>query len=232
MPVGDQAPFTDVRVRQALAYAVDRKSLVENVLLNSAVLDDSMFPPGIPGYHVPATTYAFDPDKARQLLREAGYDGTPVKLSTRADAVLASEITQALVGQLKDVGFSVSGEVLDTPVYEADCAKPRPKYLLHWNEFGWVTGGPFHMALGSIAGRAHYANRKYADLVAKVNSTADGPQRDQLIAEAIDQWALDAGWIVLWVPKRIDAGISQLQGYQPPSNVITLFGGAYLNGAS
>jgi peptide/nickel transport system substrate-binding protein len=230
-PVNTLPPFDDVRVRQALIHALDRDSLVKNLLLGEAKTDDSMFPQGIYGYAEPATTYPFDPDKAKALLQEAGYDGAPVRMSTRSDAVLASEISQALVGQLKDVGFSVTSEVLDPAAFEADKYVEKPKYQLHWNEWGWVTGGPFHLTLGAMATVSKYSNPKYDALVAKVNTTPDGAEREKYIAEAIEQWAQDAPWATLWVPNRLDGSAAALNGYRTPPNVITLLGRAYLAGA-
>ncbi|HZV72185.1 MAG TPA: ABC transporter substrate-binding protein [Conexibacter sp.] len=233
MPVCDMKPFDDPRVRQAMAYAIDRKTIVEKLLLGTAALDDSMFPPGIQGYHVPATAYAHDPQKARQLLKDAGYGGTvPVRMSVRSDAVLASEISQALVAQLNAVGFATTSEVLDPAVFEADKSLPRPKYQLHWNEWGWVTGGPFHLTLGALAAQCHYRNPRYDALVARVVVTPDGRARERLIADAIDVWANDVAWITLWVPKRLDASIATLQHYQAPPNVFTKLGTSYISGSA
>lgn len=227
--VADQPPFDDVRVRRAAAHAIDREAIVRTLLLGEAVLDDSMFPPGIPGYYVPPTTYAYDPEKARALLKEAGHSGkVPIRLSTRADVVLASEVTQALAAQLDDAGFEVDADVLEISVFEADKARPQPRYQLHWGEWGWITGGPFHITLGAMAAQSKYSSPEYDRLVAEINGTADGPRRTELIRRAIDVWAEDAPWFTLWVPKRIDATVGTLMDYQTPPNVSTLLRRAYL----
>lgn len=229
MPACNQPPFDDVRVRQAVAHAIDLRTIVEKVLLGQAALDSSMLPQGVYGYTEPTTTYAFDPEKARALLRSAGYDGEiPIRFSTRADAVLASEITQAIAGQLGDVGFAVSSEVLDPAAYEADLALPRSRYQLHWNESGWVNGGPFHLTLNDIAARSFYRDAAYEKLVREVSTTPDGPERERVIAEAVEFWARQAPWLNLWVPKRLDATVADLARYTTPPNLITLFGHTYL----
>lgn len=66
------APFTDVRVRQALSLAIDREKLAERVLLDTMLPSRSFTPPGIPGYQPPQVG-RFDPERARALLAEAGY---------------------------------------------------------------------------------------------------------------------------------------------------------------
>jgi len=67
------APFTDVRVRQALAYAIDKDEIVDTVLTDIAVRADTIVPPSFPGYTTDLFIYDYDPARARELLAEAGY---------------------------------------------------------------------------------------------------------------------------------------------------------------
>jgi oligopeptide transport system substrate-binding protein len=67
-----QAPVDDVRVRRAMAMAIDRERLASTVLENVYLPLYSLIPPGIPGYESPAVL-RHDPDRARQLMAEAGY---------------------------------------------------------------------------------------------------------------------------------------------------------------
>ena len=73
-------PLDDVRVRQALALAIDRETLAQSVLEGTVLPSSNYIPLGMPGYDYPQVL-GFDPDRARQLLAEAGYpggDGFPV----------------------------------------------------------------------------------------------------------------------------------------------------------
>ena len=67
-------PFDDVRVRRALSYAVERPSLVETILKNRAVIARGPIPPGLPGYDSELEGYDYDPERAKRLLAEAGWD--------------------------------------------------------------------------------------------------------------------------------------------------------------
>src|SRR5262249_41764326 len=67
-----QKPLDDVRVRQALSLAIDRDAIVKNILRAKQQPATGYVPPGIPGY-TPANNVSYQPDKARQLLAEAGY---------------------------------------------------------------------------------------------------------------------------------------------------------------
>ena len=66
-------PFEDVRVRQALAMAIDRVAHLNVIYRNTRTLASSFTPPGVPGYDPNAYVHPFDPEKAKQLLAEAGY---------------------------------------------------------------------------------------------------------------------------------------------------------------
>jgi peptide/nickel transport system substrate-binding protein len=67
-------PFSDVRVRQALMYAMDRQAIIDSVFLGKyGAICDSLLPPDNPFFVQPSTTYRPDPERAKSLLREAGY---------------------------------------------------------------------------------------------------------------------------------------------------------------
>ncbi|MBI4126492.1 MAG: peptide ABC transporter substrate-binding protein [Deltaproteobacteria bacterium] len=65
-------PLDDVRVRKALNYAIDRNVITEKILRKGDIPTPNYTPPGLPGY-TPPPGFSYDPEKARQLLKEAGY---------------------------------------------------------------------------------------------------------------------------------------------------------------
>ncbi len=66
-------PFTDIRVRKAMAYAINKDEIIEHVLTGVATRADSILAPAFFGYTEDLPTYDYDPDRARELLTEAGY---------------------------------------------------------------------------------------------------------------------------------------------------------------
>jgi oligopeptide transport system substrate-binding protein len=68
-------PLDDPRVRMALALAIDRDTLVRDVLRLGQIPARGLVPPGVPGYEPPASPLGFDPERARALLAEAGFPG-------------------------------------------------------------------------------------------------------------------------------------------------------------
>ena len=107
--------LSDVRVRRAISYAVDRAALKRTVWADQGTLIGSMVPPTDPWYQDLSTTYPFDPAKARQLLRQAGY-GNGLTLRMRLPAVAyATASGQFVASQLGDVGITVTTDELDFP---------------------------------------------------------------------------------------------------------------------
>jgi peptide/nickel transport system substrate-binding protein len=73
-------PFDDARVRQAMAHAIDRQAIVDAVLGGTGVLAQNFLPPVVWGYTEDVPAYPYDPERARELLAEAGYpDGFAVE---------------------------------------------------------------------------------------------------------------------------------------------------------
>ena len=96
-------PFNDVRVRQALAYAVDRETLTSTVLLGQATTDGmwSPIPPGVFGHDPSVNEYHYNPERARALLAEAGYgSGITFDIQHRSPDRAVVQALQAMFAQV------------------------------------------------------------------------------------------------------------------------------------
>jgi peptide/nickel transport system substrate-binding protein len=127
----DRAPLDDVRVRRALAHATDREALIRAELEGYAQAADSFIPAqhwasvdGLPGY-------AYDPQRARELLREAGFpdgvDGAPrlrLSLRTGADRSRVS-IGRAIAAMWREVGVELEVRPSETATLIADLDRGR-----------------------------------------------------------------------------------------------------------
>ena len=103
----ETAPTYDVRVRQALNYAVDVDAIIENLLMGLGSRIASPIGPGYLGYNAAVEPYAYDPEKAKELLAEAGYaDG----FETTLDVTTAghTDVIDAVAGYLAEVGVQVT----------------------------------------------------------------------------------------------------------------------------
>lgn len=125
----EKPPFDDVRVRQALLYAIDVDSLIGTYMAGHARAATSLLPDYFRHYHRAATVYSYDPEKARKLLVEAGVD--ELALTLRANDNWVSTLAPAIAEDWKAVGVTAEVVLLDTTALFADLStEPEPGTLL------------------------------------------------------------------------------------------------------
>ncbi|MFT4110755.1 ABC transporter substrate-binding protein [Propionicimonas sp.] len=112
-----EKPFNDIRVRQAMNYAIDREAIANDLLHGTAVPAYQMFAAASLYYTADDNLYSYDPDKATQLLSAAGYpDGVDVKvgyITAGSGAMQAKAMNEALQAQLAKVGIRVTLDPVD-----------------------------------------------------------------------------------------------------------------------
>jgi peptide/nickel transport system substrate-binding protein len=140
----DMPPLDDKRVRQAINYAIDKESIVKNLLRGFGVVAKAqVVGPVFVGYNPGMQPYPYDVVKARQLLTEAGHaSGLALELYTPAGRyTLDKEIAQVIAAQLAAVGVQVKVTPFEWGVY----AKLQlDRKLSHLNLFGFA--GPYDAA--------------------------------------------------------------------------------------
>lgn len=125
----EKTPFDDVRVRQALLYAIDVDSLIGTYMAGHARAATSLLPDYFRHYHRAATVYSYDLEKARKLLAEAGVD--ELALTLRANDNWVSTLAPAIAEDWKAVGVTAEVVLLDTTALFADLStEPEPGTLL------------------------------------------------------------------------------------------------------
>lgn len=125
----EKPPFDDVRVRQALLYAIDVDSLIGTYMAGHARAATSLLPDYFRHYHRAATVYSYDPEKARKLLAEAGVN--ELALTLRANDNWVSTLAPAIAEDWKAVGVTAEVVLLDTTALFADLStEPEPGTLL------------------------------------------------------------------------------------------------------
>lgn len=210
--------LSDRRVRQAFYHAIDRRAILESVLGgNGEVLWN------VPGMNFDGLNeYPFDPDRARELLSEAGFtQDAPLKLVYWQDMPHASAMTPIFQQQLADVGVEV--ELLPLEIDEWDDRVLNPDRKDEWEidlEFGGNYGrNPNASArqyemCGEQMSHNMYQNCELADLYAQGRSTADPAERERIYREAaaIINEEVDVLW--LWQPLVIHGVSSRVGGVE------------------
>ncbi len=112
------APLDDVRVRQALNHAVDREAFIGTILADGTLLATGMTPPSTLGYNHDLEPYAYDPEKAKELLAEAAADGVPVDSTITLIGRIGNwgnvlETMEALLSMWQEVGFNMELQMVE-----------------------------------------------------------------------------------------------------------------------
>ncbi|SFC59155.1 peptide/nickel transport system substrate-binding protein [Nocardioides terrae] len=141
-------PLNDMRVRQAINYAIDREGLVKSLFNSDTTIAEQLIPEGITGFNDSLKPWPTDVAKAKQLIAEAKADGvptsTPIRLVGRsAQFPKIEEIIQVIQKELTEIGLNVKIEMVDTKGSTELQQRPFPKnpgpYLLmiqHGNQAG------------------------------------------------------------------------------------------------
>lgn len=103
-------PFDDPRVRQALHYALDMDKIIETGMLGNATAATSYLPENYPNYHKASTVYTYDPEKAKELLAEAGASDLSITLNT-TDTGWVKEVAPLIKESLDAVGVKTTLEI-------------------------------------------------------------------------------------------------------------------------
>jgi glutathione transport system substrate-binding protein len=217
-------PFDDVRIRQAINYAIDKEAFLKVVYRGYGSELDSIIPPGLQ-YYSQQTPYPYDLEKAKELLKEAGYENgfeTSVWGGNNSNAMKAMEFIQQ---QLAQVGIKVNvvpmeSGTLSDKIWSVQDAKDA-EVELYYGGWSSSTGDadwgirPL-LAGGSIPPKsynvAYYQNKKVDELIKAGLQTADPEKRKAVYAEIQEIIWQDAPWAYLIVDDTMAGRKNYLEG--------------------
>lgn len=187
-PINSQAggPLADARVRQAVNFGIDRQTLVDFILEGFGEVRTGPFAPSQLGFNEEASQfYSYDPERARQLLEDAGYgDGIDVTWNiSRGAFVKDSEMIEAIANQLGDIGVNVNINLIElTQLFSEQEEGNFEIGLIRWSrqiDTDTVVAG---LRVES-AQNPWYANEDVDRLAASGRSTLDTAEREQIYRE-------------------------------------------------
>jgi ABC-type transport system substrate-binding protein len=220
----------DVRVRQALAYAIDRAPMIHYLLRDFARPAYSLLPPESWAYNGDAPRYDHSPERARHLLEQAGYPATngvrfhlAMKTSTDQSTRLMAAVLQQ---QLREVGIVLDIRTFEFATFFSDVT--RGLYQVH--SLRWVGGNEdpdifeyvFHSAKFSPHGanRTYYSNPRVDALIDQARGELDQNTRKQIYAEIQRILADDLPYINLWYIDNVMVHTKRVRNLtlNPPGN--------------
>lgn len=202
----DYAAFKDIRVRQAIAMAIDRERIAKDILGGINEPAYSIVPPGVLGHREKGAFIPYDPVKAKQLLAEAGYpDGKglpPVEFRFRDGQRDVSLVAEEIVSQLKaNLNLTLNPRITEWKAYLERYNKGQNAiYHMRWAA-DYLDPQNFlsHMlATGSPENHHGYSNPRFDALCAEADALLDNDKRLPLYAEAEDIALQDATWIPIY----------------------------------
>jgi peptide/nickel transport system substrate-binding protein len=214
----------DVRVRQAMAYAIDRQPLIHYLMRDSARPAASVLPPESWAYDANVRQYPFDPAKARRLLDLAGYPATngvrfhlTMKTSTEESSRAMAAVFQQ---QLRDIGIALDIRSFEYATFFSDVTHGEFQvYSLRWlgaNEDPDIFEYAFDSAriIPSGANRQYYSNPRVDALIAKASTELDQNARKHDYAEIQQVLAEDLPYINLWYFDNVMVYSKRIRGLE------------------
>jgi len=203
-----QAPFDDVRVRQAVAHAIDRQAIIDGAMFGYGTPIGTHFAPHNPAYIDLTSTSAYDPERARALLAEAGLpDGfeTTLHLPPPSYARRGGEIIAA---QLAEVG--IKAEIINVEWAQ------WLETVFRGKTFGLsIVSHTEPMDIGIYANPDYYFqydNPAFQELMSTLNATTDPDTRTNLMAKAQEIIAGDAVNGYLFQLAQLSVAKAEVQG--------------------
>lgn len=175
-----QPPFDNIKVREALAHAIDRQSIIDGAMFGLGTPIGTHFAPHHPAYVDLTAQSAYNPEKARELLAEAGFANgfettlhlPPPSYARRGGEIIASQLAQ--VGIKAEITNVEWAQWLET--------------VFRGKNFGLtVISHTEPMDIGIYANPDYYFqydNQAFQDLIAKLNRTTDPEIQTQMLQEA------------------------------------------------
>ena len=225
-----EGPFADVRVRQAANYAINKEAIVNDVLEGTAEVAAGPTPPAFAwAYNADLDPYPYDPDKARELLADAGAEGAELTFYvTEGGSGMLDPIAMgtAIQADLAAVGLNVTIETYEWNTFLGE-VNPGLEGKADMAEMAWMTNDPDtlpYLALRTDAwpeaggfNSGYYSNPKVDELLESARTATDQDERARLYQEMQAIVQEDAPWVFVanWKQNAVTSDRVENFGLEP-----------------
>lgn len=210
-------PFNNVKVRQAISYAIPYDTIREKVLNGYGIQLTSPIPKGTPFHTDEFFKYKRDVEKAKQLLKEAGHpNGFKTKFTIPNDKAEAKETAVWVQSSLKEIGIEVEIEQMPGAAFTEKMQK-RNHVFFYANQWISINNDPFYhifwLLKSDCCDYARYKNDKVWEAIDKYTLNPDQNARAAAAKEIQKIVVEDAPWIFLFQPDHIIVTRKDVKGY-------------------
>jgi peptide/nickel transport system substrate-binding protein len=203
----EKPPFDDPQVRQAFNYAINMPQIVDSVLRGQGEVASNYMPSLLPFFNKSIKPYPYDPDKAKQMLKDAGAANLKTELwympIPRPYMPDAKSIAQVMQQNLEKVGVSAKLVTYEWATYLTKTGEgEHPTCLLGWTGDNGDPDNFLNVLLNSAGATpqdalnvAYYKNPKVDKLLEQAQTTVDENEREKAYYEAQEIMHEDAPWV-------------------------------------
>ncbi|HEY0427894.1 MAG TPA: ABC transporter substrate-binding protein [Pyrinomonadaceae bacterium] len=174
----ESTPFNNEKIRQAVAYAINREEIIKSLLRDQATLAHSILPEGSWAY-TSGTKYNYDVAKAKQLLQESGYKGEVIKFKYASNNFAVNQYSQVIQNALKAIGLNVEIETVDPNVLRDQLKNGQ----FQMNTGRWIGGNQDPIFFKDLFASSEFPDKKETG---RNRARYNNPEFDKIIQEAID----------------------------------------------
>lgn len=211
------APFDNVKVRQAISYAIPYETIIKESLYGYAQKATSPIPVGMPTHTDEYWHYDTNLDKAKALLAEAGYGGgLNVELAVRLSIPWDADAAVWIQSNLAQIGVNVTiNKMTDADFFGKLYAHELPFFIHDW--YSWGNDPAYQLTFllkcGAFTNYADYCNKRVDELIELATWTTDEAKRTEYMHEAQKLIVEEAPWAFLHQPDWIVAVSKDFTGF-------------------
>jgi peptide/nickel transport system substrate-binding protein len=229
-----QAPWDNKLVRQAANYAIDREGICKSLLNNTCIPATGVVYPGHPWFGKPAFTYAYDVKKAKELMKQAGYEGKRVKTSflistSGSGQMLPLPMNEFVQENLREIGIDVELVPIE---WNTLTVWVRKGFIEEYEKVGAMNVSfnfvePFSAFVrffhsASVPPKSlnimHYINPEADKLIEAAEASFDPKERDETLGKVHAMVVEDAPWLFVVHDLNPRALSPKVKGFVQPQS--------------
>jgi peptide/nickel transport system substrate-binding protein len=221
----EKEPFDDPIVRRALRLAVNRQEIIDNVYGGYATLGNDYWSPYDPNYTTGLAQRKYEPEAAKKLLQDAGYQlPLKVELWGAPNQPTSDRQNEIIVEQASAAGFDIEFHKVDMATFYGDAYGTYPLSLSYWGYLSIFDQAAMTITKDAPYNSTHWSDSEYDELYERAVQTVDDTERKALVGQMQTIEYERGSYIVPIFMNTLVAHSSKVSGFQPYPNTDGVIG--------